>query len=145
VATVPAILEIEWPVLGARVRAEALDFNNELFAAFCQHVPFKTIQLHAMVTGEDIYAYCPGTVLEHQEKIEKRVRICDEPEGYIAWSGLGLVAIVYGPCGEPLSTQPIARVVREDIETLKYVGREVWDSIFNTKRLITAEFKMGSA
>ena len=135
-------LEIEWPKLGIKVEAKALSYNRRLFDAFCESLPFETIQLHAMVSGEDMYSYCPVSVVEYQDLIEKRIKICEEPVGMVAWSGLGLVPIIYGPCAETLTANPIAQIPEQYHEDLKRAGRAAWDSIFNTKELIVAKFSV---
>jgi len=136
------IIEVEWPKLGIKVEAKALSYNRGLFDAFCDSLPFETIQLHAMVTGEDMYSYCPVSVVEYQGLIEKKIKITEEPVGMISWSGLGLVAIVYGPCTEPLTTQPIAQIPEQYHEDLKRAGRAAWESIFNTKELLVVQFRV---
>ena len=136
------ILEIEWPKLGIKVEAKALSYNQGLFDAFCKSLPFETIQLHAMVTGEDMYSYCPVSVIEYQNLIERKIRIDEEPVGMVSWSGLGLVPVVYGPCTEPLRTQGIAQIPEQFHEDLKRAGRAAWESIFNTKELLVAQFRV---
>jgi len=135
-------LEVEWPKLGIKVEAKALPYNRKLFDAFCESLPFETIQLHAMVSGEDMYSYSPVSVVEYQDLIERRIEISEEPVGMIAWSGLGLVAIIYGPCTETLTANPIAQIPEQYHEDLKRAGRAAWDSIFNTKELIVAKFSV---
>lgn len=135
-------IEIEWQTLGIKIEAKPLTYNRKLYDAFCNTLPFKTIQLHAMVTGEDMYSYCPVSIVEYQNLIEKKVKINEGPVGTVCWSGLGLVAIIYGPCAEPLTTQPIAEVPEKFHDDLKRAGRAAWESIFNTKQLLVAEFRV---
>lgn len=135
------IFQVEWPKLGIRLEAAPLPYNQKFFEHFWNSLPFKTIQLHAMVTGEDMYSYCPVSPIEYMDLVEKRLPINEVPPGYITWSGLGLVAIVYGPCTEPLKTQPIAEIPRRFHEDLKRAGWAAWDSIFNTKEKLVVVFK----
>jgi len=134
-------IEVEWPKIGIKVEANALSYNRGLFDAFRKSLPFETIQLHAMVTGEDMYSYCPVSVVEYLDLVEKKIKINEEPVGMISWSGLGLVAIIYGPCTEPLTTQPIAQIPEQYHDNLKKAGRAAWESIFNTKELLVAQFR----
>lgn len=134
-------LDISWPKLGITLEAESLDYNQKFSERFWESLPFKTIQLHAMVTGEDMYSYCPVSPVEYFHLVDKRVPINELPPGYVTWSGLGLVAIVYGRCSETLKTQPVARVQERFLEDLKMVGRAAWESIFITKDLLVVEFK----
>ena len=136
------ILEIEWPKLGIKVEAEPLSFNQGLFDAFCKSLPFETIQLHAMVTGENMYSYCPVGEVQYAHLVEKKMRIKDEPVGYTNWSRLGLLAICYGPCSEPLLSQPIVQIPEQYHEDLKRAGRAAWESIFNTKEILVVQFRL---
>jgi len=134
------IMEIRWPTIGVRVEAESLDYNREFSQKFWESLPFKTIQLHAMVTGEDMYSYCPVSPVDYLHLVEKRVPINEVPPGYVTWSTLGLIAIVYGPCSEPLKTQPVARIPDRFLEDLKRAGRAAWESIFITKEKLLVIF-----
>lgn len=135
------IIQVEWPRLGIRLEARPLRYNQRLFEKFWESLPFKTLQLHAMVTGEDMYSYCPVSPIEYMDLVEKRLPINEVPPGYITWSGLGLVAVVYGPCTEPLNTQPIAEIPKRFHEELKRAGQAAWDSMFNTKEKLVVEFR----
>ncbi len=135
------VMEIHWAKLGILVEAEPLNYSVEFFGKFWESLPFKTIQLHAMVTGEDMYSYCPVSPVEYMHLVEKRIPIKDVPPGLVTWSGLGLVAIVYGPCTEPLTTQPIARIPDRFLSDLKKAGRSAWDSIYFTKEKLVVEFR----
>ena len=135
------IFLVEWPSLGIRLEAKPLPYNQKFFEHFWKSLPFKTIQLHAMVTGEDMYSYCPVSPIECMHLVEKRLPINECPPGYITWSALGLVAVVYGPCTEPLRTQPIAEIPKRFHEDLKRAGRATWESIFNTKEKLVVEFR----
>lgn len=130
-------IEMEWPSLNAKVEAELFMHKNpELCKVFWDSLPFETIQLHAMVSGEDMYAYCPVNAVEFYNKGKAPVVIAKAPIGSITYSSLGLLAVYYGSITEDLKTQLIAQVKKEDLDILKSVGRAVWDSIYNTKKLI---------
>jgi hypothetical protein len=134
-------MDIEWPQLGITVTAESLDYNQRFSAKFWECLPFETVQLHAMVTGEDMYAYSPVSPLEHKRLAEVTNLISDLPVGQITWSILGLVAIVYGPCTEPLATRPIALIPEKDHTRLKQAGREAWNSIYFSKEPLRVVFR----
>jgi len=135
------VIEIEWPKIEIIVEAVALDYNKKYAEQFFESLPFKTIQLHAMVTGELIYSYCPLNPIENMHLAEKRLRIHKLPPGYISWGGLGLVGIKYGPCTEPLRTQPIAQIPERFHVDLKRAGRATWEAMFNTKEKLIVEFR----
>jgi len=135
------VMEIYWPKIGITIEAEPLNYNKKFFEKFWESLPFKTLQLHAMVTGEDMYSYCPVSPVEYMHLVEKRLPINEVPPGYVTWSGLGLVAVVYGPCTEPLRTQPIAKIPKRLHADLKRAGRAAWESIFITKEKLLVEFR----
>ena len=135
------VMEIHWRKIGIMIEAEPLDYNRKLYEKFRGSLPFTTVQLHAMVTGEDMYSYCPVSPVEYMDLVEKRLPINEVPPGYVTWSGLGLVAVVYGPCTEPLRTQPIARIPERLHANLKQAGRAAWGSIFITKEKLLVEFR----
>jgi len=135
------VMEIHWSKIGITIEAEPLAYNKKFFEKFWDSLPFKTLQLHAMVTGEDMYSYCPVSPVEYMHLVEKRLPINEVPPGYVTWSGLGLVAGVYGPCTEPLRTQPIARIPERLHGNLKQAGRAAWESIFITKEKLLVEFR----
>ena len=134
-------MDIEWPQLGITVTAESLDYNQRFSEKFWESLPFETVQLHAMVTGEDMYAYSPVSPLEHKRLAEVTKPISELPVGQITWSILGLVAIVYGPCTEPLATRPIALIPEKDHTRLKQAGREAWNSIYFSKEPLRVVFR----
>jgi len=136
------IFEMEWPSLQTKVDAELfMDKNPDLCKVFWDSMPFETIQLHALVSGEDMYAYCPVNAVEFHKKGKLPVAISEAPVGSITYSALGIVAVYYGPITEPLKSQLIGRVKTDHIDILKLVGKAAWDSIYNTKEIIKVIFR----
>lgn len=133
------VMKISWPKIGITVEAAPLEYNRRLYDLFMEMAPFKTVQLHAMVTGEDLYAYTPRSIVGNTSLVEKRIPINEMPVGYVAWSVLGLFAIYYGPCTEDLASTPIAAIPASDHEKLIAAGRAVWNSIQLTKDPIIVE------
>lgn len=136
------ILEIEWPTLGISIEAHQLSYNRKYFDAFCQYLPFTSIQQHTLVSGEVIHSYCPANSLEYMELVEKRVLGNELPQGIVSWGALGSVSIIYRRLKEPEWQIPIA-IVHEQYHTgLEKVGRAAWEAIFNTKELIEVHFRL---
>ena len=136
------MFEMEWPSLKAKVDAKLfMDRNPELCKVFWDCMPFETIQLHAVVSGEDMYAYCPVNEVEFHNKGKHPVVISEAPAGSITYSVLGLVAVYYGSITENLKTQLIGQVKGENLDILKSVGKAVWDSMYNTKKIIIVVFR----
>jgi hypothetical protein len=134
---------IRWPDLNIQVEAKMLDKNPELCAAFWDHLPFQTIQSHALVAGVEMYSWVP-IVTTAQIRIEEPFD--QQPIGTVNfYSFYGLLSIKYGPVSEPLPAPPIAEIRgQKDLEKLKIVGREAWDSIMHTKRLIRQVMEKGA-
>lgn len=136
------IFEMEWPSLQAKVDAELfMNRNPDLCKVFWESMPFETIQLHALVSGEDMYAYAPVNEVEFHKKAKLPVAISEAPVGSITYSALGLVAVYYGSITEPLKSQLIGQVKQEHMNILKFVGRAAWESIYNTKEIIKVIFR----
>jgi hypothetical protein len=51
------------------------------------------------------------------------------------------VAVYYGSITENLKTQLIGQVKGENLDILKSVGKAVWDSMYNTKKIIKVVFR----
>lgn len=136
------MFEMEWPSLKAKVDVELLmDKNPDICKVFWDSMPFETIQLHAVVTGEDMYAYAPVNEVEFHKKGNYPVVISEAPVGSVTYSVLGLVAVYYGPCTENLKTQKIGQVNEKHLGILKSVGKAVWDSMYNSKKPIKVVFR----
>lgn len=139
--TEKAIL-ISWPTINAQVKLLPLDYNRALFDKFCELLPFKALQLHAMVAGYQLYHYAPIVLDDYTDLIEKTPPLDKVPDGSLLWTGLGLIGLTYGYNTEWLNTQPIAQVVAEDMDTLRDVGKRVWDSMMRTKEIIEVRYSV---
>lgn len=133
---------IEWPGIGASVECAPIAYNRALFEKFCELLPFNALQLHAMVAGYQLYHYAPIALDDHAGLVEKTPPLDGVPDGSLLWTGLGLIGLTYGYNTEWLNTQPIAQVVPKDMETLKMVGRRVWDSMMRTKEVIEVHYSV---
>jgi hypothetical protein len=121
---------IEWPELGARIRADFLnELNPELCAAVQANLPIETIQSHGVIGGgflmaptRIVYTLPPRCVEEFKE----------QPIGRINFSLFYLaLSLKYAPITEFLEISPIAQVHREDINVLVKVGKQVWQHTCN--------------
>jgi hypothetical protein len=133
---------IEWPDLHISVSATLLeDKNPELCEVFWTHLPFQSVQEHAVVSGEGIYCWAPIVTTAPVRYTE---RLTEMPEGrlqYIQATG-NKIGLDYGPITEPLDhATPIGQVAEDDLPKLKSVGKAVWDSAFYTKKIIMVHFK----
>lgn len=135
-------IQIEWPSLNAKIILAPLNYNRAMFDKFCELLPFNALQLHAMVAGYQLYHYAPIALDDYSNLIEKTPALDNIPDGSLLWTGLGLIGLTYGYNTEWLNTQPIAQVRDEDIETLRTVGKRVWDSMMRTKEIIEVRYSV---
>lgn len=133
---------IEWPSLNAKVKCGKLDYNRALFDKFCEYLPFNALQIHAMVAGYQLYHYAPIALDDHANLIEKSPLLDKIPDGSLLWTGLGLIGMTYGHNTEYLATQPIAQVIDQDMEALRFVGRRVWEAVMYTKEIIEVRYSV---
>jgi len=135
---------MEWPDLNVSVSATLLeDKNPELCEVFWSHLPFASVQEHAVVSGEGIYCWAPIVTTAPVRYTE---RLTEMPLGrlqYIQATG-NKIGLNYGAYTEPLEhATPIAQVLGNDMAKLRVVGKAVWDSAFYTKKIIKVHFKKG--
>lgn len=129
-------IRISWEPLNIMVNATlASNENPELCADLVGALPFTSIQDHAVVTGESMYAWSPFV---STAPIHLRERICDAPIGRLRFSqSTGQKFIVqYGPTTEDLSQPVLGEIDEADAAKLEEVGKAVWKSTFETKELI---------
>ncbi len=130
------IIEIELQPINLKIKARLLyDLNKELCDKLLQYLPYRSVQCHSFVAGYQLYHYTP--IIESVSIIpQTEERIIDQPFGRVSLSALQLMPIKYGEVTEPLTANPIAQVVDEDINKLKKAGKLVWDRLYRTKELV---------
>jgi hypothetical protein len=129
-------IELEFVELNKKVVADILpEKNPELCDLLWDHLPYTTIQTHALVSGDHLYHIAPIVELVTTKAAYKEDRT-KSPDGTIFLSQLQHMAIKYGTLSEYLPAAPVARVIPEHIATLKEVGEGCWDGIFRTKQYI---------
>ncbi len=133
---------IEWPSLNAKVECKKLDYNGRLFEKFCENLPFNALQLHAMIAGYQMYHYAPLVLDEFADLVDKSPLLDKIPDGSLLWTGLGLIGMTYGYNTEYLATNPIAQVIDKDMDTLRAVGRRVWEACMWTKEIIEVRYSV---
>lgn len=133
-------LEIEWSTLGISVRADLDTRNPELADAVWDALPYRSLQGHALVSGQYLYHVAPICDLLHVTApcvADRRF----EPDGMLYCTRLQHVGIKYGPVTEPLPMLPLARIKMEDFDALRAAGREIWDAVYSTKKVIEVEVR----
>src|SRR5579863_1762836 len=95
-------IEIEWVDLRIKVTAAlADDRNGELCNILWDHLPYRSIQNHALVSGEHLYHLCPIRELVYTPAASKEDRR-QSPDGTVFLSHLQHLAVKYGHLTEPI-------------------------------------------
>lgn len=129
-------IEIEWVQLDRKVVATLIeDQNPELCDLLWRHLPYNSIQHHALISGQHLYHYDPivESFWAEARTTQSRSRSAD---GTVFLSYLQHLSMKYGDLTEDLPAAPVARVTTESLPALKEVGSACWDSTFRTKELI---------
>jgi hypothetical protein len=132
-------IDINWPELGVKVVAELSDETNpELCEEFWQHLPFKVLQAHPVVSGESVYAWTP---IVSTAKVRHREAIIDCPVGRLRYSQAtgNKFSVQYGRGLEPLSQPVLGMVLPEYHAQLPAVGKAIWENVFWRKDLYFVE------
>jgi len=129
-------IEIEWLPFNIKITADLLEEKNpELCDLLWSYLPYRSIQLHALISGQHLYHYNPiiESFFVKPKSFESRAK---SPDGTVFLSYLQHLSVKYGHVTEDLPAAPVARVIPQDILKLKQVGRKCWESTYKTKKLI---------
>ena len=132
-------IDIRWPELDVTVVAELSDETNpELCEEFWQHLPFKVLQAHPVVSGESVYAWTP---IVSTAKIRHREPIVDCPIGRLRYSQAtgNKFSVQYGRGQEALAQPVLGMVLPEHHAVLPKVGKAIWENVFWRKDLYFVE------
>jgi hypothetical protein len=143
---VSKLLKCTWPELGLAVRFEPIADNKQVFDWWISCCPTRAMQSHAVVSGKVMYTLnIPvNSAFPGDYSKLKFHNIAETPVGMSGvFATFGKVASFcpkYGEITEPMCYPGFCMAVPEDIDTLVRVGAQVWDAIYNTKKLIRVEF-----
>lgn len=133
---------LKFDPINITLRAKLLyKLNPKLCELLVQNLPYKSVQCHALVAGEQLYHYTPiieAVTYKAKTKEDKT----KQPVGRINMSSLELLSIKYGKITEYLTSVPVAQVVEKDIPNLKKVGKLVWNCVYRTKQIITVSVSL---
>ncbi|KAK2736422.1 hypothetical protein FQN57_000755 [Myotisia sp. PD_48] len=136
-ADTPRKIKIKWPQLDITVTAILNDdINPSLVNLLYDHLPYRSLQNHALVSGDHLYHLVPSEKLIYTQAEHMVPDRTTEPDGTVFLSGLQHLAIKYGPLTEYLPAAPCGNVVPEDMEKLRSAGLGVWKACNETKRVI---------
>ena len=141
-----------WPELGVSVECEPLEINTVIYDWWIENMPIKAVQSHALVSGDLAYCLCawtPTPVIELGPDEVTTIQMVDAPVGYGALgyserSGFGCgyiggIDFVYGKQTEDMPYVYNFKVKDEYIDTIKEVGKQIWEAVYKTNKIITLE------
>lgn len=120
-------LKVTWPEFETSIRIELLE---DKAPGVCRDIwdalPFSTIQGHALVTGEMLFATTPVT-----SRARENVTLYTELGigGCYLGNSSQNIGIVYGNVTEPEGQTKWGQVVEEDITALRKVGVANWRNL----------------
>src|ERR1700686_1312265 len=138
-------IDISWPELDNTVVAELADETNpELCEEFWQHLPFKVLQAHPVVSGESVYAWTP---IVSTAPVRHREPIINCPVGRLRYSQAtgNKFSVQYGKGLEPLAQPVLGMVLAEHHTKLPVVGKAIWENVFWRKELYFVEVSQHGA
>lgn len=139
--------KMQWPALDLSVRCEGCGENEAALKILMDNMPISTVQGHEMVGGwmlRDRSVLMNKRVFDIPAAELNQEVMKDAPVGRISLlfpQGIMTEVLVkYDECKDSRKYVPVAKVIDEDIEILKKVGRLQWKSTTRTKEIYTVEF-----
>ncbi|MCL4863242.1 MAG: DUF3830 family protein, partial [Caldilineaceae bacterium] len=119
-------VRFRWPQLDVTVQVRLLDdYNPELTHALWEQLPLLSIQSHAIVAGQQIYAPTRLSLADLDRAYTEPMN--EQPSGRINFEPyFQYLALNYGPMSEPVPAWPIGQVAPGDVARLPVLGQQVW-------------------
>ena len=126
---------IRWRELRESVRALLLDeVNPYACEELVGMLPVESIQSHAVVAGNQMYAPIRIALDRSRCRFEN---MAAQPEGRVNIElDFQYFSINYGPMTEAVPALAVAQVVDEDIPRLREIGRKVWDNLLSGQEYV---------
>lgn len=121
-------VRFRWPQLDVTVQVRLLDdYNPELTHALWEQLPLLSIQSHAIVAGQQIYAPTRLSLADLDRAYTEPMN--EQPSGRINFEPyFQYLALNYGPMSEPVPAWPIGQVATDDLARLSALGQQVWSA-----------------
>ncbi|RAL12611.1 cucumopine synthase [Aspergillus homomorphus CBS 101889] len=115
----PRRVKVKWPQLDITISVEMNEGqNSHVVDLFFESLPYRSLQNHALVSGDHLYHLVPCEKLIYTHADYKHLEI------------------KYGPLTEYLPAAPCGRVLPEDMDSLRAAGNGVWKACHQTKQII---------
>ena len=132
-------IKINFHKIDIEITAELLtDFNPHVCDEFNKTLPYRSIQSHAVVAGDQMY--CPYRLIVDREKCNFE-DMSRQPDGRINIElDFQYLSINYGKMTEAVPAVALAQVVDADVPKLAVIGKAVWNNLLFEKDYILVEF-----
>ena len=139
--------KMKWPALNLEVICEEIEYNQAALNVLISNMPIKALQGHEMVGGRilrDRSLQLARSPFE-PEKLSLEEKKMDElPVGAVVLlSPFGSAAellVKYDDSVDDRKYIPIAKVRKQDLDTLVKAGKQVWRSATREQKKIIVEF-----
>ncbi|PWY93562.1 hypothetical protein BO94DRAFT_614879 [Aspergillus sclerotioniger CBS 115572] len=129
-------LKIKWPKPNVTVTVRMNNSNPALVDILWDTLPYRSLQTHALVTGDHLYHLVPAERLIYTNPQYKAPDRAKEPDGTVFLSKFQHLAIKYGKVTEHHPAASVGTVIPEDLEKLRRAGKESWKSQLQHKEPI---------
>ncbi|KAF5862430.1 hypothetical protein ETB97_011704 [Aspergillus alliaceus] len=132
----PREVKIKWPELDTTVTVKINDVNPTLVGLLGDALPYRSLQTHAVVAGDQLYHLVPLEQLIYTPADKKAPDRAKEPDGSVFLSSFQHLVIKFGEVTEHQPVATCGKVVDEDMDKLRWVADQVWKSQYETKQPI---------
>ncbi|OJJ70095.1 hypothetical protein ASPBRDRAFT_129539 [Aspergillus brasiliensis CBS 101740] len=150
-AQAPSEIKIKWPRLNTTITVKMKDANPTLVSLLGSALPYRSLQTHAVVAGDQLYhlvpleqlivngpSYRPKRPIANSAKCtpadKKAPDRAKEPDGSVFLSSFQHFVIKYGEVTEHQPVATCGKVIDEDMEKLRWVADEIWKFQCETRK-----------
>lgn len=143
-------VKINWPKLNTTITVKINDANPTLVGLLDTALPYRSLQTHAVVAGDQLYHLVPLEDLIVSGFCHKESRLTNctkytpadkkapdrakEPDGSVFLSSFQHFVIKYGEVTEHQPVATCGNVIDEDMDKLRWVANEVWKYQCETRK-----------
>ncbi|GLB07625.1 hypothetical protein AtubIFM57258_002973 [Aspergillus tubingensis] len=127
-------VKIKWPKLNTTITVKINDANPTLVGLLETALPYRSLQTHAVVAGDQLYHLIPSEQLIYTPADKKAPDRAKEPDGSVFLSSFQHFVIKYGEVTEHQPVATCGKVIDEDMDKLRWVADEVWKCQCETRK-----------
>ncbi|GLA42716.1 hypothetical protein AnigIFM63309_011264 [Aspergillus niger] len=125
-AQAPSEVKVKWPKLNTTITVKINDANPALVGLLGTALPYRSLQTHAVVAGDQLYHLVPLEELIYTPADKRAPDRAKEPDGSVFLSSFQHFVIKYGEVTEHQPVATCGRVIDQDMDKLRWVADEVW-------------------